>query len=96
VDLAPLIHLHDQAIWYHRQAIQALQAENYPAATTWNRQALALYSNNADFHALAGQLWALQGEFQRAILAWQKARQINPQHNTAHVYLEALEKAIGG
>jgi len=65
VDLSPLIH--DRAIWYHRQAIQALQAGDYPAATTWNNQALALYVNNAAFHALAGQLWALQGEFRQAL-----------------------------
>jgi len=69
--ISPLIHIHDRAIWYHRQAIQALQAGDYPA-TTWNNQALALYVNNAAFHALAGQLWALQGEFRQALAAWEK------------------------
>ncbi len=92
VDLSPLIHIHDRAIWHHRQAIQALQAGDYPIATTWNNQALALYVNNADFHALAGQLWALQGEFRQAIAAWEKARQLNPQHSTANVYLQGLEQ----
>ncbi len=95
VDLSPLIHIHDQALWYYRQAIQALQAENYAAATTWNHQALDLYGDNADFHALAGQLWALQGEFRWAIAAWEKARQLNPQHRTANAYLAELERVIG-
>ncbi len=95
-DLSPLIHLHDQAIWYYRQAIQALQTGNYAVATAWNNQALALHHNNADFHALAGQLWVLQGEFQRAILAWQKAQRINPQHQTTNAYLEALERVVRG
>jgi len=27
--ISPLIHIHDRAIWYHRQAIQALQAGDY-------------------------------------------------------------------
>lgn len=92
VDLSPLIHIHDRAIWYHRQAIQALQAGDYPAATTWNNQALALNVNNAAFHTLAGQLWALQGEFRQALAAWEKARQLNPQHPTANAYLQGLEE----
>jgi tetratricopeptide (TPR) repeat protein len=90
VDLSPLIHLHDQALWYHRQAIQNFKARDYAAATTQNNQALALYSNNADFHALAGQLWALQGEFRQAIKAWKKAQQLDPQHSTAGACLECL------
>jgi tetratricopeptide (TPR) repeat protein len=95
VDLSPLIQIHDQALWYYCQAIQALQAGNYPAAITWNNQALALCSNNADFHALAGQLWALQGEFRQAILAWETARQISPQHQAANAYLAELERLVG-
>jgi tetratricopeptide (TPR) repeat protein len=95
VDLSPLIQIHDQALWYYRQASQALDAGNYPTAITWNNQALALYGNNADFHALAGQLWALQGEFRQAIAAWEKARQINPTHQTTSAYLEELERVIG-
>jgi len=90
-DLSPLIHVHDQAIWHHRRAIQALQEGHYPAATTWNNQALALSLNNADFHALAGQLWALQGEFREAIRAWEKALKLNFHHPTAHIYLKELE-----
>ncbi|NJP12106.1 MAG: hypothetical protein HC866_23750 [Leptolyngbyaceae cyanobacterium RU_5_1] len=91
VDLSPLIQIHDQAIWYHRQAIQALHAENYSAATTWNDQALSLHHNNADFHALAGQLWALQGKFHQAISAWERARHLNPQHPTATACLRGLD-----
>ena len=90
VDLTPLIHLHDQAIWYHHQAIQALRSGDYREATHRNDRALTLYANHADFHALAGQLWALQGEFGAAIAAWQKALQLSPQHATASACLQFL------
>jgi tetratricopeptide (TPR) repeat protein len=90
-DLAPLIQLHNQAIWYHRQAIQAFKAGNYPIAQNWNLQALALNRQNADFQALAGQLWALQGDLPTAIVAWKKAQQINPQHPTAIACLCCLD-----
>jgi tetratricopeptide (TPR) repeat protein len=69
-----------------------LQAGNYAAASAWTQQALAINRTNADFHALAGQLWALQGEFHQAILSWQKARQIDPKHPSAKAYLDALER----
>ena len=95
VDLSPLISIYDQAIWYHRQAIEALQAGDYLTATIWNNQALALYTNNADFQALAGQLWAVQGEFRQAIAAWKKAQQLDPLHPTANVYLQVLTEIAG-
>jgi tetratricopeptide (TPR) repeat protein len=88
VDLRSLIQIHDQSIWYHRRAIQAFNATDYAAATHLNHQALALHANNADFHALAGQLWALQGDFQKAISAWRKAKQLDPQHAIAGACLE--------
>jgi tetratricopeptide (TPR) repeat protein len=88
VDLTPLIHLYDQAIWYHHQAIQAVQSGDYQGSMYRNNQALALYANHADFHALAGQLWALQGELGAAIAAWQKAQQLSPQHPTAGAFLQ--------
>ncbi|MBD2459921.1 hypothetical protein H6G89_02580 [Oscillatoria sp. FACHB-1407] len=91
VDLTPLIHLHDQAVWHHRQAIQAFQAGDYSAAIAQNNQALALHAHQADFHALAGQLWALQGDFAQAIAAWKIAHDLNPQHLTTTTYLQHLE-----
>ncbi len=90
VDLTPLIHLHDQAIWYHHQAIQALRSGDDREAMHRNDRALALYANHADFHALAAQIWALQGELGAAIAAWQKALQLNPQHPTAGTFLQVL------
>jgi tetratricopeptide (TPR) repeat protein len=90
VDLAPLIDVHDRAIAYYRRAIQALQDGDYTAAMIWNNQALALWFGNADFHALAGQLWALQGEFRQAIAAWEKALQLQPQHPIAGGYLQDI------
>lgn len=97
VDLTPLIHLHDRAIWHHHQAIQALQARDLQAAKQSNDRALALYGDRADFHALAGQILALQGEFISAIAAWQKALQISPQHPSASKFLQffATPDAIG-
>lgn len=90
-DLTSLIQLHDQAIGYHRRALQALQVGDYPAATAWNEQALTLHQN-ADFHTLRGQLWALQGQFRSAIAAWEVARRLAPQHPAANAYLRQLEQ----
>jgi tetratricopeptide (TPR) repeat protein len=90
VDLAPLIRLSDQAIWHHRQAIQSFSAGDYAIAIAHNNQALALNTQQADFHALAGQLWALQGDMTRAIAAWKTAQHLNPQHPTATAYLQQL------
>jgi len=90
VDLSPLIRLHDQAVWYHRQAIQALQAGNYSAAADWNEQAIALNSHDADFHALAGRLSVLQGEFGRAIASFQKVQQLDPKHPTIEAFLQCF------
>jgi len=92
VDLSPLVQLHNQAIWHHRQAIQALKAGNADAAIASNNQAIALWSSNADFHAFAGQLWALQGELPQAIAAWEKAQRIDPQQTIAHRALQSLSR----
>lgn len=89
-DLSPLIQIHDWAVWHYRQAIQLVEAGDYAAAQMQNEQAIALYHNNADFHALAGQLWALQGEFQRAIAAWKQAQKLEPLHPVAGNCLQIL------
>jgi tetratricopeptide (TPR) repeat protein len=90
VDLSSLIQLHDQAIWHHRQAIQAFKVADYEAAAVSNNQAIAFWSSNADFYGFAGQLWALQGEFPQAIAAWKKAQQLDPQQTIAHAGLHYL------
>lgn len=89
-DLSSLIRIHDQAVSHYRQAIQLLKAGDYVAAQAQNDRALALHYNNADFHALAGQLWALQGEFQRAIAAWKQAQKLDPVHTIACSCLQIL------
>ncbi|MEH1966580.1 MAG: hypothetical protein V7K91_08810 [Nostoc sp.] len=61
MDLSDILHLHNQAIWYHRQALYLFTQNSYSEAVAGNNRAIALYSSNADFHALAGKLWALQG-----------------------------------
>jgi Flp pilus assembly protein TadD len=88
VDLAPLIQVYDQAIWHHRQAIEAFKQGDVTTALAHNHQALALYQGQADFHALEAQLQTLQGEFGRAITACQKAQRLDPQHPTAVACLQ--------
>ncbi len=91
VDLSDLFHLHDQAIWYHRQALHLLTQGRYPEAAAQNNQALALYYSNADFHALAGKLSALQGEWREAIAFWQQALKFDPQNAIASDSLQTIE-----
>jgi tetratricopeptide (TPR) repeat protein len=90
VDLSDLFRLHDQAIWYHRQALHLLSKGRYPEAATHNNQALALYYSNADFHALAGKLSALQGEWKEAIASWQQALKFDPQNAIASDSLQMI------
>jgi tetratricopeptide (TPR) repeat protein len=82
-DLSDLICLHDQAIWYHREALYFLSQGLYSEAEIYNNKAIALHYSNADFHALAGKLRALQGEFRKAISAWQQALKFDPQNAIA-------------
>ncbi|AFZ58677.1 tetratricopeptide repeat protein [Anabaena cylindrica FACHB-243] len=90
-DLSDLLSLHDQAIWYHRQALHLLSTGRYPEAATQNNQALALYYSNADFHALAGKLSALQGEWREAIASWQQALKFDPQNAIACDCLQMIK-----
>ncbi len=90
-DLSDLIRLHDQAIWYHRQALCLLQQGHYPEAEANNNQALALDDSHADFHALAGKLSALQGNFRLAIASWQQALKFDPQNAIACTCLQMIE-----
>ncbi|MCW5315898.1 hypothetical protein GTQ43_19390 [Nostoc sp. KVJ3] len=90
-DLSDLLSLHDQAIWYHRQALHFLSKGRYPEAVTHNNQALALYYSNADFHALAGKLSALQGEWREAIASWQQALKFDQQNTIAANSLQTIE-----
>ncbi|MBD2776362.1 tetratricopeptide repeat protein [Iningainema tapete] len=89
-DLSDLIRLHDQAMWYHIKAMYLLQQEQYSAAEVNNNQALALHYSNADFHALAGKLSALQGKFSEAIAHWQQALKIEPQNAIASAGLDMI------
>ena len=93
VDLSPLIRIYDQALWYHRQALQHLQQGDYSEARGYNERAIALHQNNADFHALSGQLWALEGEFGLAVASWQKALRFKPQQPLASNCLQILATA---
>lgn len=93
-DLSDLIRLHDQAIWYHRQALHLLSTGRYPEAATHNNQALALDYGNADFHALAGKLSALQGEWREAIASWQQALKFDPQNAIACNCLQMIKLVV--
>ncbi len=90
-DLSDLFHIHDHAIWYHRQALHLLSQKLYPEAATHNNQALVLDYSNADFHALAGKLSALQGEWKEAISSWQQALKIDPKNAVASNCLQMIE-----
>ena len=90
-DLSDLFRLHDQAIWEHQQALHLLTQGRYPDAAVHNNRAIALYYSNADFHALAGKLSALQGEFPSAISSWQQALQFDPQNVIASNCLQMIE-----
>ncbi|MBD2254866.1 hypothetical protein [Nostoc parmelioides] len=90
-DLSDLFRLHDQAIWYHRQALHLLSQKRYPEAAAHNNQALALYYSNAEFHALAGKLSALQGEFREAIFSWQQALKFDSQNSIACNCLQMIQ-----
>jgi len=59
-------------------------------AISQNQQAIALYSSNADFYVLAGQAFALLGEFEQAIASWHKAMEISPKHPKAAEFLQIL------
>ncbi len=89
-DLSPLIRLHDQAIGYHRRAIERLVAGDLFAAIAANNQAIALHSKQPQFHALAGQLWALQGDFGQAWRSWRLAQKLDPQNTTVSACLDTL------
>jgi Tfp pilus assembly protein PilF len=91
-DLAPLIQLHDRAIDHHRKAIALLSHGDVRAALETNAQAIALHAQHPKFHALAGQLWALQGNFDAAWRSWQIAQQLDPKDATVNACLELMEK----
>jgi tetratricopeptide (TPR) repeat protein len=90
-DLSDLIRLHDQAIWYHRQALYLFSQGRYSEAGAYNNSAIALDYSNADFHTLAGKLGALQGEFREAIASWQLALKFDPQNAIVCNCLQMIE-----
>ena len=91
-DLAPLIQLHDRAIAHHRQAITNFTAGDMQEAMLANNKAIALHTQNADFHAFAGQLFALTGEFDRAVRSWQVAQKLDPKNMLASNCLEIFDR----
>jgi tetratricopeptide (TPR) repeat protein len=95
-DLSLLIELYDQAIGHHRQAIAHFAAGDLTAAIAANNQAIALHSQQPKFHAFAGQLSALQGEFALAIRSWQLAQKLDPQAISNIPYLTRCPDAITG
>jgi tetratricopeptide (TPR) repeat protein len=89
-DLSALIALHDQAIGHHRHAIAQFVAGDLATAVAANHQAIQLHSQHPKFHAFAGQLSALQGEFESAIRSWQLAHTIDPHDTTVSACLAIL------
>ena len=62
-DLTALIRLHDYAIYLHRQAIAQFAAGDVTQAIETNETSIAIHLQQPKFHAFAGQLWAVQGDF---------------------------------
>jgi Tfp pilus assembly protein PilF len=91
-DLAPLIQLHDRAIAHHRQAIEQFTAGDLPAAMMANDKAISLHAQNSDFHAFGGQLFAITGEFEKAVRSWQVAQKLDPKNTLVSNYLETFER----
>jgi tetratricopeptide (TPR) repeat protein len=90
-DLSDLISLHDEAMWYHGQALHLLLQGRYLEAGVHNHRAIALYYSNANFHALAGKLAALQGKFREAISEWELALKFDPENTIACNCLQMVE-----
>ncbi len=84
-DLTMLIQLQDRAIAHHRHAIELFVAEDYSGAIAENDKAISLHFHYPAFHAFAGQLFALEGKFDRAIRAWQIAQKLDPQNTFARL-----------
>ncbi len=89
-DLAPLIQLHDRAIAHHRQAITHFTAGDMQEAIMANNRAIGLDTQNSAFHAFAGQLIALTGDFDKAVRSWQVAQKLDPKNTLVSNCLEIL------
>lgn len=90
-DLAPLIELHDRAIYHHRIAIAHFESGDFDSAIASNQQAIALHSQHPKFHAFAGQLWAVQGDFKAAVRSWKVAQKLDPKNAIVTDCLTILE-----
>ena len=91
-DLIALIRLYDQAIHLHRQAIAQFTAGDVTQAIQTNEAAIAIHSQQPKFHAFAGQLWALQGNFTAAVRSWQTAQQLDPKDSIVTACLEIMNQ----
>lgn len=87
-----LIELHDAVVNRHRQAIAALEAQDYDGAIAAVQQGLRLHPHHADLQALAGQIRALQGQWAEAVRHWQTTQAIDPNHPQATQALGYLRR----
>lgn len=91
-DLTKLVHIYDQAVKHYQEAIASFHRGEHAQAKLQNQQAIALNQDLADFHAFAGQLLAMEGEFSKAISAWQQAVRLEPDHKLAQNCLHLLHQ----
>lgn len=91
-DLTPLIQLYDRAIHHHRTAIVKFQSGDVTAAIACNETAIALHFQQPKFHAFAGQLWAVQGDFTAAVRSWKIAQKLDPKDAIVNDCLSILKK----
>ena len=91
-DLTLLIELYDRSIAHHRKSIDLFIAGDYPEAMIENNKAIALHSQYPAFHAFAGQLWAIMGEFEQGVRSWKIAQKLDPQNKLVNECLEMLDR----
>ena len=91
-DFTALIRLHDHAIYLHRQAIAQFAAGDVTQAIETNETAIAIHLQQPKFHAFAGQLWAVQGDFKAAARSWQTAQHLDPKDTIVTDCLSILKE----
>ena len=66
---------------------QAIEAENWPAASTAMRKAIAADPGNPDAHNWLGFVLRKQGNYDASFAEYAEALRLNPKHKAARAYL---------
>jgi tetratricopeptide (TPR) repeat protein len=71
-----------------------MSSRQYDAAIDAYQQALQFNPSDADLWAGIGITWRLLGQYPEAMVALQKALELNPDHNQAQTNLDAVMEAL--